>query len=148
MTWGNSAALFLTLACASLSALAGENDAQSPVQESACARIGTEVEKLADHLLPRQGYRVVGTGRLHFHTAPLPSCRTETFIVPSDLVIAYDELDGWVYVMYINPRHGTGHGGMGAFGSTGVHRDDERNLGGPIALPIRRSLHICRRTAT
>jgi hypothetical protein len=47
------------------------------------------------------GRRVIGTGRLHFYSAPDSKCLTRnTFVIPNDKVEAYFDYGGYTSVTY------------------------------------------------
>jgi hypothetical protein len=73
--------------------------------QATCTHIAQQAEQAQRYFSPVEGYQVVGTGRLYFHTAPHAHCRSkEVFVIPGDHLIAYTEYQGWVSVMYINPK--------------------------------------------
>ena len=70
-----------------------------------CAQRAATASKKEAALSPILGYKVSGNGRLYFHSAPDAACRSKaTFVVPGDTLIAYSEYEGWLSVMYTNPR--------------------------------------------
>lgn len=77
-----------------------------------CTHLSTQAEHEQALLNPPASYRVGGTGRLYFHTAPADACRTnDIFVIPNDELIAYSDYAGWYSVMYINPRTGKNYTG-------------------------------------
>jgi hypothetical protein len=72
-----------------------------------CAQLGGLAQKREIRLSPPSAYKVGGTGRLPFHTAPDPSCRDKKiFVIPGDRLTAYSEFQGYTSVMYLNPKSG------------------------------------------
>lgn len=56
-------------------------------------------------------YKVIGEGRLPFHSAPDARCAIpDVFIIPNDEVIAYVEYGGFTYVMYLKKGGGDASG--------------------------------------
>jgi hypothetical protein len=57
---------------------------------------------------PPLGARVIGTGRLQFHSAPNAHCAIAgVFVIPRDDLVAYAETrDGWTSVMYESAKGG------------------------------------------
>jgi hypothetical protein len=57
---------------------------------------------------PPLAHVVTGSGRLQFYSAPNPGCAMNgVFVVPNDKLVAYAQTDdGWMSVMYVNPRTG------------------------------------------
>ena len=73
--------------------------------QATCNHMATQAEKAQSFFSPVAGYKVVGAGRLYFHTAPNENCRSQdVFVIPGDHLIAYTEYKGWVSVMYIHPQ--------------------------------------------
>jgi len=73
--------------------------------QATCTHIAQQAEQAQRYFSPVEGYQVVGTGRLYFHTAPNAHCRSkDIFVIPGDHLTAYTEYRGWVSVMYINPK--------------------------------------------
>jgi len=55
----------------------------------------------------QSGRDVVGKGRAQFYSAPDRRCPVMgVFLVPRDSVNAYSDVDGFTFVMYLNPRTG------------------------------------------
>lgn len=71
-----------------------------------CEAVSAKAESQGGALFPRLGYKVVGKGRLYFYSAPDAACRTATFVIPKDHLIAYTEFGGWLSVMYTHPKTG------------------------------------------
>jgi hypothetical protein len=72
-----------------------------------CAQLGSMARKREIRLNPPSAYKVGGTGRLPFHTAPDASCRDKKiFVIPGDRLTAYAELQGYTSVVYLNPKSG------------------------------------------
>ena len=56
---------------------------------------------------PVLGKKVMKPGRLYFHTAPHSACKMpSTFIIKGDEVIAYQNYNGYDYVMFMNHKTG------------------------------------------
>ena len=56
--------------------------------------------------------RVVGAGRLYFHTAPDKQCQLSTvFVLPNDRLEAYAEHNGFTEVIYWNAKSRAGTAG-------------------------------------
>lgn len=56
-------------------------------------------------------HRVIGEGRLPFHSGPDPRCAIPgVFIIPNDEVIAYVEYGGYTFVMYLKKGGGDASG--------------------------------------
>jgi hypothetical protein len=56
--------------------------------------------------------RVIGVGRLQFHSAPDAACRMRgVFILPGELVTAHAESGGYTSVYYLNPNNSNEAGG-------------------------------------
>ena len=73
--------------------------------QATCHHLAQQAEKAQSFFSPVVGYQVSGTGRLYFHTAPHAHCRSkDVFVLPGDHLTAYTEYQGWVSVMYINPK--------------------------------------------
>ena len=80
--------------------------------QATCTHIAKQAEQAQSYFSPVEGYQVVGTGRLYFHTAPHAHCRSkDVFVIPGDHLIAYTEYQGWVSVMYMNPKTDTAYQG-------------------------------------
>ena len=78
----------------------------SQAVDPSCQAIAAQAEKQGSALMPRLSYAVGGQGRLYFYAAPAATCRLASFVVPKDELIGYTELNGWLSVMYINPKTG------------------------------------------
>jgi hypothetical protein len=77
-----------------------------------CDQISNQAKKSEVLLDPVASYKVIGDGRLYFHSAPNERCIIKNvFVVPGDELIAYTEYKGWVTVMYFNPKTGMNHEG-------------------------------------
>lgn len=75
--------------------------------QAACDKILKKAEQDEVTLSPVSSYKVTGSGRLHFHTAPTADCvNKDVFVVPGDRLIAYSEYKGWFSVMYMNFKTG------------------------------------------
>lgn len=80
--------------------------------QALCGRVLKQAEKKQVLFSPVEGYKVVGEGRLYFHTAPHEDCRTkDVFVVPGDNLTASTEYKGWYSVFYINARTGKDYDG-------------------------------------
>jgi hypothetical protein len=57
---------------------------------------------------PPLAHVVTGSGRLQFYSAPSLRCVMDgVFVIPNDKLVAYAQTDdGWMSVMYVNPRTG------------------------------------------
>jgi hypothetical protein len=70
-----------------------------------CSEVSKQAEKEQSLINPVSGFKVIGTGRLYFYSAPDGHCRLrDVFLVPGDEITAYDEFMGWLDVMYTNPK--------------------------------------------
>ena len=77
----------------------------SYADQSICDRLLTQPENEQMHFSPIEGYKVVGEGKLSFHSAPDAKCRTnDVFVIPKDHLVGYSEYKGWYSVMYVNPK--------------------------------------------
>lgn len=71
-----------------------------------CEAVAAKAASQGSALFPRLGYIVLGKGRLYFYSAPHDACRTATFVISKDHLIAYTKFDGWLDVMYTHPKTG------------------------------------------
>jgi hypothetical protein len=57
---------------------------------------------------PPLAHVVTGPGRLQFYSAPNLRCAMDgVFVIPKDKLVGYAQTDdGWMSVMYVNPRTG------------------------------------------
>ena len=79
----------------------------SSADQSICNRLSKQAENEQVHFSPIEGYKVIGDGKLYFHSAPDAKCRTkDVFVIPKDHLIGYAEYNGWYSVMYVNPKTG------------------------------------------
>jgi len=79
----------------------------SSADQSICNRLSKQAENEQVHFSPIEGYKVIGDGKLYFHSAPDAKCRTkDVFVIPKDHLIGYSEYNGWYSVMYVNPKTG------------------------------------------
>ena len=77
-----------------------------------CGKVAKQVEQEKAGFYPRRSYSVEGSGRLYFHTAPDARCRSkDIFVIPEDRLIVYTSYDGWLEVMYTNPKTGEDYSG-------------------------------------
>jgi len=60
------------------------------------ARCSTE-EDLGEPFAPVE-FKVVGSGRLYFHSAPFPECKTAIFIIPNDYGYTQVVYEGWAAI--------------------------------------------------
>ncbi len=51
-------------------------------------------------------FKVVGQGRLYFHSAPFPECKTAIFIIPNDYGYTQSLHDGWASITYFSQQAG------------------------------------------
>ncbi|KTC35784.1 MAG: SH3 domain-containing protein [Pseudomonas sp.] len=74
--------------------------ADTPVD---CAVLGEKASREAGDYRPPLEAKVVGNGRLHFHSAPHAACMDKKlFVIPGDGLTVYAATDdGWAQVMYI-----------------------------------------------
>lgn len=77
-------------------------------QQNPCGQLASKLDPGRLVVIPGHlsGQVVGGQGRLYFHSAPTPRCKTQTFIVPGDTVDAIEEYMGFSNITYINPRTG------------------------------------------
>lgn len=68
------------------------------------ARCHTE-EDLGEPFTPVE-FKVVGQGRLYFHSAPFPECKTAIFIIPNDYGYTQSLHDGWASITYFSQQAG------------------------------------------
>lgn len=87
-------------------AVALSSSAASSQTVALCQDISGLMDSQAIMVHPLAGYLVGGKERLHFHSAPFPSCSTETFVVPGDHLTARLRFDTWIFVTYIHPITG------------------------------------------
>lgn len=74
-----------------------------------CAAVGREARGADNELNPAPEGRVIGAGRLHFHTAPRTNCRSRNrFIIPGDAVVARRRHGDWLLIDYVS-RDGVTH---------------------------------------
>ncbi|NBF06438.1 SH3 domain-containing protein [Pseudomonas sp. Fl5BN2] len=68
-----------------------------------CATLSDNVSLEAGAYRPPLEAKVIGAGRLHFHSGPNAACVNHTlYVVPDDVLTAYASSDnGWTQVMYI-----------------------------------------------
>jgi hypothetical protein len=78
-----------------------------PALAEACKEPKTGT-KDAPMFSPPLAHVVTGSGRLQFYSAPNPGCAMNgVFVIPNDKLVAYAQTDdGWMSVMYVNPRTG------------------------------------------
>jgi len=68
-----------------------------------CDKMAQVAEHDEDSFAPARAYKVGGSGRLYFHSAPNSVCRSKNvFVIPGDTLFAYSSYEGWVRVMYVN----------------------------------------------
>lgn len=91
--------------------------APAPAQErasgdqvlDACTTADREARGTDNALGPVLEGRVIGKGRLHFHTAPKTGCRNRNrFIIPGDAVVARRRHGEWLLIDYVS-RDGVTH---------------------------------------
>ena len=68
------------------------------------ARCSTE-EDLGEPFAPVE-FKVVGSGRLYFHSAPFPECKTTIFIIPNDYGYTQAVYEGWAAITYFSKSAG------------------------------------------
>ena len=79
----------------------------APALSADCATLNKQAQDEELRRVPVSSYRVTGAGRLHFHTAPDAACRdAKVFVIPGDKLTVYTEYQGYVSVMYLNPKSG------------------------------------------
>lgn len=84
--------------------------------QARCEQVLKQAEKEQVLFSPVESYKVVGEGRLYFHTAPHEDCRTkDVFVVPGDNLTASTEYKGWYSVLYINSKTGKDYDGWVEF---------------------------------
>ncbi len=68
-----------------------------------CATLSDNASLEAGEYRPPLEARVIGQGRLHFHSAPNAACVNKTlYVIPGDGLTVYaSSEDGWAQVMYI-----------------------------------------------
>jgi hypothetical protein len=81
----------------------------SSVARAACKKVTVGTDK-APRFAPPLAAKVIGAGRLHFHSAPDFHCRMKgVFVIPNDSLVAYGQTDdGWTSVMYIKGNYDLG----------------------------------------
>lgn len=85
---------------------------QAWADASACRKVARQAEDGQILLNPPASHKVVGEGRLYFHVAPHPDCRSRNvFVIPGDELVAYSEFNNWYSVMYANPKTGKDYDG-------------------------------------
>jgi len=79
----------------------------APVLSADCTTLNKQAQEKELRRWPLSSYRVTGAGRLHFHSAPDAACRdAKLFVIPGDKLTVYTEYQGYVSVMYLNPKSG------------------------------------------
>ncbi|HEY4375394.1 MAG TPA: hypothetical protein VGN52_25960 [Burkholderiales bacterium] len=69
-----------------------------------CTTLAREADARGATYAPPLSYIVGDAGRLYFHSAPDPACRSkDVFVVPNDRLVGYAEYKGFISVMYLNP---------------------------------------------
>jgi len=82
------------------------------VEGANCGALGKAAQKSERRMAEPTAYRVIGSGRLPFHSAPDPACRDpKVFVIPGDKLTGYAEYPGWVGVMYTNPASNASYTG-------------------------------------
>lgn len=72
-----------------------------------CAVMSKIADRNAALYRPVLTEKVMKPGRLYFHTAPHSACKMpSTFIIKGDHVTAYQNYNGYDYVMFINDKTG------------------------------------------
>ena len=51
-------------------------------------------------------FKVVGQGRLYFHSAPFPECKTAIFIIPNNYGYTQAVYEGWASITYFSQAAG------------------------------------------
>ena len=51
-------------------------------------------------------FKVVGSGRLYFHSAPFPKCKTAVFIIPNDHGYTQAVYEDWAAITYFSQSAG------------------------------------------
>ncbi len=87
-----------------LSLLAFPAGVSAQTASDAPARCHAE-EDLGEPFAPVE-FKVVGTGRLYFHSAPFPECKTAIFIIPNDYGYTQSVHDGWAAITYFSQQAG------------------------------------------
>jgi hypothetical protein len=74
---------------------------------NACAATGIPKDSSYQGTSGERIYRVAGTGRLQFLSAPSPGCdQVGVFVVPGDKVHGYRHAEPYIFVQYVNPKSG------------------------------------------
>jgi len=74
-----------------------------------CASADKEAKSSDNQLIPAPEGRVIGRGRLHFHTAPKAECRDRNrFIIPGNAVVVHRRHGKWLLIDYVS-RDGVTH---------------------------------------
>lgn len=69
--------------------------------DTTCERAAKAADEAAGLVSPPLAFRVTGTGRLQFFSAPDDACAMAgTFVVPGDALVGYSALKDWYSVMY------------------------------------------------
>lgn len=94
--------------CLALCGLLGCLGAHAQTLED-CLDLSRAVSTPDNAFQPMLSGRVIGKGRLHFHTAPSTQCREkDIFIIPGDRVTLYRPYHGWYQLLFVNSKSG-GH---------------------------------------
>ncbi len=93
--------------------LNSESEKNTPAAEKDnCDHALKRAESDQIRISPASSFKVLGEGRLYFHSAPSENCRiNSTFVIPGDDLVAYTEYNGWYSVSYINPKTGKDYDG-------------------------------------
>lgn len=110
----------------------------SSQMSNSCASADREARQSrgADNELRRAAEgRVIGKGRLYFHTAPETGCRSRNrFIIPGDAVVARRRHDEWLLIDYVS-RDGARHSAW--VDAARIHLTEPQRLPEVDAMPGR-----------
>ncbi len=71
-----------------------------------CDALHKTAEEEGGYYRPAISEQVIKKGRLYLHSAPHATCKTDVFIIKNDSVVAYQNHNGYDYIMYMNPKTG------------------------------------------
>ena len=74
-------------------------------QQLKCVQLNQQGQQ-ASGFHPVAHGKVIGAGRALLHTAPTSECANGLHIVNGDRLTVYTPFEGWLYVMYVNPKTG------------------------------------------
>ncbi|MBJ9974479.1 hypothetical protein IAE35_12760 [Pseudomonas sp. S75] len=94
-----------------------------------CSALAEKISSTVPEFHPVRGGEVIGTGRVHFYTAPDEACANQKiFVVPGDSLIVYSILqdESWLEVNFV-AKNGEDY--------TGWVKAERVKIGAPHGLP-------------